>query len=301
MREWVRVPLSHIPEGAKIEGESSLIPRNVQNVHKIIFDEQADVLTWSEKEIKQLCKDNDIPLGWVTGRFPHYRLPKPRSFLRRFKRKRLILATKERQAIFKELRKLCKPVELIIQILWFLNKKLQEGTFISLKELLGLQPTGISQNPRTGIVMITLSRYSMNGPHLVSHYLNRGFGERLLKQAHHQFKFVFTNKYHGPISREQVDAYLKKAAKKAGIQKPVSSLSFRPFPERRKKKRLQQKKASQAQGNCMKNYLTPNILRRYSGLHPANLRLFLTPNFSDVSAFNIFKHIFRTREKFSAA
>ncbi len=61
------------------------------------------------------------------------------------------------------------------------------------------------------------------------------------------------------------------------------------------------------QGNCKKNHLTtiapltPKILRRYSGLQPANFLLFGTPSFSVVSAFNKFKAIFLANEKFSAA
>ena len=55
------------------------------------------------------------------------------------------------------------------------------------------------------------------------------------------------------------------------------------------------------QGNCMKNHLTPNTLRRYSGLHPASFLLFGIPNFSDVSFLSKLRAIFFTNEKFSAA
>lgn len=57
------------------------------------------------------------------------------------------------------------------------------------------------------------------------------------------------------------------------------------------------------QGNCKKNHLTltPRILRRYSGLHPASFLLLGTPNFSDVSALSNPRAIFFTNEKFSAA
>jgi len=62
-----------------------------------------------------------------------------------------------------------------------------------------------------------------------------------------------------------------------------------------------QVRSGKKQGNCKKNHLTPNILRRYSGLHPASFLLFGTPNFSDVSALSRFNAIFFTSEKFSAA
>lgn len=39
-------------------------------------------------------------------------------------------------------------------------------------------------------------------------------------------------------------------------------------------------------GKLHEKYLTPKILRRYSGLHPASFLLFGTPNFSGVSALS---------------
>ena len=86
-KRWVSVPFFHCPDGAitetgelarfkvtildgqKIEPlpkrENKALEKNAASVRETIVP-----WLWSEEALKELCRQNDIPLNWVTDRFP---------------------------------------------------------------------------------------------------------------------------------------------------------------------------------------------------------------------------------------
>jgi hypothetical protein len=95
------------------------------------------------EELKETCKINDIPFGWVVGNL-NRKVPKTRrTIMRRLaakERKNRPLNIEEFRLIRKELRKISPQSALVCEILWFVNEKFKNsGAYITLEEVVRLK------------------------------------------------------------------------------------------------------------------------------------------------------------------
>jgi hypothetical protein len=244
-RRYVNVPLVHLPEEA-ITNDGDIVQFRfipVDNPPKIdplpLRESRAaekysafqkvtiNPEELSDKELKLLCKTNDIEISWVTDRFSKKASRAGSSHRRREIRKIRSLTHQEFEKIIVELEVLEKQSALIVSVLWFLNSSLKGGgAYITLEELLRALIHDFSPQEEGIPAQIRLKRFERN-PHIASHYLPEKLGKSVLRQIKRNSMFVFSNRYCGPLLPVKIDSDLKKAAKKAGI-KDVTSLSFRP-------------------------------------------------------------------------
>ena len=159
-KRWVAVPFFHLPLDAEIEDNhlarfkvtalddhkiEALAQRKNKASEKISVLEAIVPWLWDEKALKQLCRRNDLPLAWVTDRFPRKKYATKGSVNRRRNRKIHPLTSQEFTCIRKELAKLNEQAALIARILWYLNRALgQGGGFITLEALVRLQIQDVS-------------------------------------------------------------------------------------------------------------------------------------------------------------
>jgi len=245
-RRWVRVPLFYAPAEAVTEtGELAyfrFIPVDGQVLtpppkrEDTAFDKnwseaRETIVPWllPEKVLKELCRRNDIHLPWVTGRTPQRKGNSSGDANRRENRKIRSLTSKEFRQIHKELIKIDKQSALIASILWFLNDSFEEaGMFITLEEVIRLRVQDVSPEQETGPDYIILKRTRGNRTQHVSHFLPLKLWRPLCQQINENSMFVFSNKTGGPLFAVQVDEHLKKAAKRAGFEEPITSIALRP-------------------------------------------------------------------------
>ena len=189
--------------------------------------ETIDPNALSDKDLKNLCKMNHIPLSWVTDRIKYKKIRDRKDLNRRENRKYESLALGEFRSILKELQKLNEQVALIVKILWFFNQELGKGGgFITLEQILRLPVWDVFQDFESGPKMIRLMRSGMNGTQLVVHYLPPRLGNSLFREVKGKVNFVFCNKKGGPLHPVQVDKWIKRAAQNIGIKKLVTCLLY---------------------------------------------------------------------------
>ena len=273
-KRWVSVPFFHLPnDGVTETGELTrfkFIPLNGQKIEPIAKREnkalekaselvKETIVPWllSDQQLKQLCNKNDIPLAWVTDRFPQRAIKKLKGVNRLEDRKYPSLKSKEFRLIRKQLNKLYPQAGLIVSILWYLNKTLGKGgSFVTLEEILRLQVQDIAPESEEGSNWISLIR---PGQFLV-HSLPTQLWKSLCLQINDNSMFVFSNKYGGPFLSTQIDGYIKKAAKIIGFKESITSLFLRPQFNKKKVERVAKKYHIDA---SVKNYLKPVSLKKW--------------------------------------
>lgn len=243
---WVSVPVFYVPNDAVgddgclhhiqlILVDEQELPKPPRRCINHAYDSitiQETILPWrlSNKELKELCTKNDIPLSWVTGfqREISKNNITDRSS-RRKKRKYTCINTTEYKKFIRELRKISCQSVIIAEILWFLNKRLQAGDdYITLEEILRMRIQDV--DPEDGLTTcICLSRTSPQGCHMIGHYLPKYIWRPLCRLIRQDSLFVFSNKNHGPHLPSDIAKHFKKAGKLAGIKGSVCSLSLRPI------------------------------------------------------------------------
>ena len=259
-RHWVLVPLFHLPEGALDEETGQLRSFKVTildgeplgkletrdstpAMEKIARVIKACIIPrlWKEKSLKELCLRNDIPLAWVTDRFPRKKRGKGEDVNRREIRKNKPLLFSQFSKIR---RKLNKPTALILNILWYLNHSLEKGGgFITLEEILRLRIEAISPESEDGSNWIRLMRHGMTSTQLVVHFLPPRLWKTLCQQIHENSPFVFSNRYGAPLLPVQIEKDLKIAALAAGF-KDITTLSLRPTFDKKREERIRKKNAA---------------------------------------------------------
>ncbi|KKM02340.1 hypothetical protein LCGC14_1785420 [marine sediment metagenome] len=273
-KRWVSVPFFYLPDDAVTEtGELArfkFIPQDKQKIEPIAKREnkalekvpelvKETIVPWllSDKKLKQLCRKNDLPLAWVTDRFPQRTIKKLKGVNRLENRKYPSLKSNEFRQIRKQLNKLYPQVGLIVSILWYLNNILGKGgSFVTLEEILRLQVQDISPESEASSNWINLNRPGQ----FVVHCLPTQLWKSLCRQINDNSMFVFSNKYGGPLLSTQIDGYIKKAAKKVGFKESVTSLFLRPQFNKKKVERVAKKYNIDA---SVKNYLEPISLEKW--------------------------------------
>ena len=268
-KRWVAVPLFHCPEDAVTETgelahfkitaldghkiESSIVKRENKGLEKASESIKETIAPYllSDRDVKQLCWQNDIPLGWVTNRFPSKTPHSSKGINRLENRKFPSLTSKEFRGIRKELKKINQQIVVIVNLLWYFNNILGKvGDFVTLEEILRLQVQDISPESEDGSNWINLNRSG----HCLIHCLPIQLWRSLCNQINDNSVFVFSNKNGGPLLSVQIDKYIKKAAKKAGFKEIVTSLFMRPQFNKKKVERVAKKYNIDA---SVKNYLDP--------------------------------------------
>ena len=265
-KRWVGVPFFHLPPGAETEdGQLArfkvtqldgskiepLAQRENKALEKIQVQETIVPWLWSEKSLKELCRENDLPLSWVTDRFPRKQYHTRRSDNRRELRKITSLTPTEFRRIRKELLKLNEQAALILRILWYLNGSIGPGGgFVTLEEIIRMQIQDVSPENENGSNWIRLQRIGMRSTRLVVHCLPPQLWKALCRQINEKSVFVFSTKHGGPLHPEQIDFYLKKAARIAGFGMSITSMSLRPPFNKQKVKKTER-------GNRAESYQEP--------------------------------------------
>ena len=243
-KRWVGVPLFHSPDASdsKTRGSSLMQRRNkALEQHMVSVKETIVPWLWSEKDLKKLCRDNDLPIRWVTDRFPRKGRNKITRVTRREDRKIRSLTSAEFRQIRQELVKMNKQVALVVGILWYFNSVLgKDGAFITLEEIIRLQVQDVSPEQADGSNWIRLMRTGTYC-HLVVLPLPLSLWRSLSRQINENSAFVFSTKNGGPLLPVQIDGYLKKAAKIAGFKDPITSVSLRPSFEKKKIEKVARK------------------------------------------------------------
>ena len=253
-KRWVSVPFFHLPDGAITKtGELARVkftPLDGQEIEPLpkrenkALEKNAEVVQetivpwlWPEKDLKKLCRENDIPLGWVTDRFPRKKRSTRTEVSRREARKIPSLTPREYRKIRKELFKLSEPIAVAVEIVWFFNQILgKEGDFVTLEEVLRLQVQDVDPESPDGFGCIRLFRSGMQC-HMIVHYLPPRLWKALGRQINDHSVFIFSTRNRGPLLPVQVDTCLKKAAKRAGFKEPITSASLRlPFDKKKVEK-----------------------------------------------------------------
>lgn len=250
-RRWVDVPLFFVPERADkgthlakfefVPLDGTVIepaPRRECPARGKIFASVRESIVpwlWSERSLKQLCKRNDIPLSWVTDRFPRKKYLTSGKTGRREERKNTPLTPKEFRKLRKELGKVSKQSRLIADILWFLNSRLAGlGGFVTLEEIVRMQIEDVDPDLGYGTGSICLFREKMNCSSMIAHFLPSRLWNPLCQQINEKKSmFVFANSDGGPLLVSKIDGHLKLAAKRAGFKEPITSLSLRPSTDKK--------------------------------------------------------------------
>jgi integrase len=243
---WVGVPLFFLPDGA-LDAETGEIHRITVTIIEdpapkplerrnsslgwdhLIGSITAFMIPWlvPPKELKELCKRFDIPMGWVIGVSRIFR--KKSAGLRREDRKCTPLNLDEWEKFIRQLRKINKKSALIAEIIWFLNTELAEGGgFVTLESVLRLTIDDISPDGEDAPNWIRLTRESFGCPSLIAHYLPDHLWNQLCRQLKSHFLFVFSNKQGVPLLSDQIKKHFKRAGKLAGIKQEVTPLCLRP-------------------------------------------------------------------------
>jgi hypothetical protein len=280
-RRWVFVPFFHVPDSAVTEDgelvrfkctplDRQIIEPLQQRETKAREKNQAlvkeTIVPWllAEKELKQLCRRNDLPLAWVTDRFLRNKRNVKKGANRREDRKIRSINSKEFRRIHKELTLLNEPTSLIIAILWYLNNSLGKGgAFVTLEEIVRLQVEDVSPEQANASNWVRLLRTGISGTHLIVHCLPSNLWKRLCRQINDNLAFVFSNRDGGPLLPVQVDTQLKKAAKLAGFKESITSASFRPQFDKEQVKRSEKRCRLDA---SVKPYLDPVNLEEWSAI-----------------------------------
>ncbi|MDF2550595.1 MAG: Transposase domain protein [Chlamydiales bacterium] len=247
--KWVYVPLLHALEEALSDEDSPLdteLQRHVNTVKDYIrslIEEIINLDELSEIEIRRLCKDNDIPLRWVTNHFSEL-LPRDRTKQRldnRSKRKLKVLDEITYNKFIKALSCVDKKALVIAKILWHINNKCRGAIdfntgksvnanvpFITLEEVLrlNLDDIGVFDN---GHIFIQSKRRSCFYRRDATIVLPDSIGRSLWREISSNSWFIFANRKGGPLHAQNIDKIFKEAGKAAGIKEPVTSLSLRPF------------------------------------------------------------------------
>lgn len=244
-KRWVSVPFFYLPDGAITEtGELArfkVTPLDGEKIEPVptrenkALEKNADTVIetivpwlWSEKALKKLCRENDLPLGWVTDRFPRKKRSTRTEVSRRETRKLPSLIPREYRAIRKELFKLNEQIAVAVEIVWHFNRILGKGgDFVTLEEVLRLQVHDVYPEQLDGSGCIRLFR-SSTSCHLIVHILPPRLWKALCRLINEDSSFVFSTKNGGPYLPVQVDTCLKRAAKIAGFKEPITSASLRP-------------------------------------------------------------------------
>lgn len=194
------------------------------NIQKII-----DPQMMSEKELKILCAQNNLPFYWITGRYlspPSYSNTQHKGSSR--ERTTRLLTPKEFRNVLKQLKKINKTYGLIVEIHWHLNRSISKGGgYVTIEELLRLETRNVDADD-AGTDMIHLERQGRQG-HLFGHDLPKYLWKRLIAQMKEDSLFVFSTKTRGPILPGDVSSSLGMAGEKVGIN-GISCLSVRQNP-----------------------------------------------------------------------
>lgn len=237
---WVRVPMlpgpSDIIEDNQNQKEdaqkaNTAVGRCCKEAYAKIdslAEEYIDPETISEKDLTDLCAQNDLPIGWITDRFPKkIRQEVCEKRLDKRKRKFSSLGSAGYKLFIRELRSICKKSAVIAEIMWFLNSTLSADNYITVEELVRLRLNNVS--PEDGIYsMIMLSRSSLQRGHLLGYELPEYIWNPLCELIRSDSLYIFSNKNGGPLLPENIQKNFIIAGKMAGLKEPVSSLSLRP-------------------------------------------------------------------------
>lgn len=269
-KRWVWVPFFHLPDNSMTEsGELArfkftpvdgqkiepLAKRENKALEKVPSTANETIVPWfwSEKDLRQLCNDNNLPLAWVTDQYPREIRPGNEGINRRENRKTRSISSKEFRLIRKKLIKLDEQAAIIVGIIWYLNNSLgKAGGFVTLEEVVRMQVHDVFPDQQGCFHCISLFRSGARFS-FVFHYLPPRLWKPVCRQINDNSPFVFSTRNGGPLKPVQIDAYLKKAAKNAGIIDPITSASLRPQFDK-KIKRIAKKYRRDA---SMKSYLEP--------------------------------------------
>lgn len=246
---WVWIPLPHAPEEAfgansklysfkfspidKNEPIEALERRNCNEALQSIcafIREKIDPELLSDRALKDLCKSNNIPLGYVTDRFPQSKLRASLDSTTNHgtKRARRSLKPASFRRFLTKLKSINKRSALIAQILWYLNRNLgRVGIFITLEELLRLSVNDIALEDSEQWICLQRVDLRIKLRHRTMHPLPTYLWKALRRQIHRQSWLVFSNRNGGPLLPSHINAHFAQAGKKAGIQGKISSLSLR--------------------------------------------------------------------------
>lgn len=279
-KRWVSVPFFHLPDGAitetgelarfkftpldgqKIEPlpkrENRALEKNAASIKETIVP-----WLWSEKALKELCRQNDIPLNWVTDRFPRKARHTESEANRREERKIPSLTPKEYGRIRKEIVRLNEQVAVVVEIVWYLNQILGKGgDFVTLEEVARLQVQDVDPDVPNGSNCISLFR-SGTKCHLVVHFLPPRLWRAVCQQIKDDSVFVFSTRNGGPLLPVQIDACLKRAAKMAGFKETITSASLRPPFDKKQAEKSAKKYHRDA---SIKPYLDPVSMEEWSAI-----------------------------------
>jgi hypothetical protein len=265
-RKWVGIPLYYLPPDAinangdiirfKVkyldEDENGRNERPLKSKSRVDVPVIMSIVPWlfPFKELKQICFRNDIPLKWVTGISPK----RSQNKHRRLQRKIEPMAPTELRLLIGALNKINKQTKLIVEILWYLNRSLGKGGgYVTCEELLRLKVQDLEfRKAAPGCIRLIRTG---NRTQIVFYVLPEYLWELLCSQIHNHSPYVFSNKHGGPLLLSQIDIHLHRAGKLAGIENPITSLSLRPFFD---KKRTQ--KAVCRAKKAYRNVISPNDL-----------------------------------------
>lgn len=234
---WVGIPLFFKPVYLPYEGfvnleGASFEPIKRRNSHEgwrlIMSSIQELIIPWllPIKELKEICRKNDIPLEWVMGVFSLVNSVFDRQ--RRENRCSSPLSQSHYREFIKCLEKINKQSALIAKTIWFFNRKLKRGgDFVTLEDVLKLKVEELSPEQDSQPHWIELQRCGVNGIPMV-HWLRQDLWEQLSRQIPPEAVYVFHNKKGGPLRPTHINRHFSRAGMLVGLQHPVTSLSLRP-------------------------------------------------------------------------
>lgn len=242
---WVWIPLLYAPaESAKTPyglQQFSFIPLaeepikdflpyyNCDLAYKKIVDsiwKTIDPEKLSDKEVKQLARTNDIPLHWLTKRFPirHYASHNVRkSKLRKNK----AISSSDFSKLKKVIKKIHPKLAVALEVVKYHNDLLGEaGGYVTLGEVLRAKLSDLHSG--LGTQSLSLSRSGKSVTHLTSIWMPRSLWKKLSSILDEESLYIFSTDKNIPLTTSQANVYIARAAKAAKLSTTVTSLSFRP-------------------------------------------------------------------------
>lgn len=155
---WVWIPLLHVPEEAKTPNGFKHFSFTPQNSEESIEPIEKSLSKWScdlaykkikdsicetihpeqlnDKEVKKLALSNDLPLSWLTSRFPARCYASHNARRNKFRKHKAISSANFFKLIY-ALEKIHLKLAVALEIVWYHNDLLGEGGgYVTLEEVL---------------------------------------------------------------------------------------------------------------------------------------------------------------------
>lgn len=220
---WVFLPLLYLPEEMKNSELQALLVNREDGLSALTSPIVETLIPWaiSDKELRKLCREYGVLIGWVTNRYPPN---KPSESRRKKDRETSVLSGAEYRRFLATLKRVNKQMALIAQLLWFLNKETeQDEDFIYLTDLLRLQAHDLSSDPKAPWVCIERREQRLSIAKILPRYL----WSQAYKQIQSHTFFVFSNRRGELLHVAAVNKCFAKAAEQARLGKTVGALSLR--------------------------------------------------------------------------